>query len=125
MPFVHDVCPRVLGYYGRGKMNSTVFSLAVHSFTKYRADTFYPTFMGSGASAPIDQVIEPADNTERFKKKFLETIFSANSGPSSFIETNRFLYSYELRQVRVIKESVDFAVDHNNTSTNAIIRKGS
>ena len=81
--------------------------------------------MGSGASAPIDQVIEPADNTEGFKKKFLETIFSANSGPSSFIETNRFLYSYELRQVRVIKESVDFAVDHNNTSTNAIIRKGS
>ena len=59
------------------------------------------------------EVMEPADNTERFKKNFLDTIFSANSG--------RFLCSYELRQERVSKESVDFEMDHNNTSTNAII----
>jgi len=30
-----------------------------------------------------DEVMEPADNTERFKKNFLDTIFSANSGPSN------------------------------------------
>ena len=56
------------------------------------------------------EVMEPADNTEGVKKIFLDTIFSANSGPVIFIETNRFLCSYELRQVRVSKESVDFAV---------------
>ena len=30
-----------------------------------------------------DEVMAPADNTERFKKNFLDTIFSANSGPSN------------------------------------------
>ena len=55
------------------------------------------------------EVMEPADNTEGVKKIFLDTIFSANSGLVIFIETNRFLCSYELRQVRVSKESVDFA----------------
>ena len=29
------------------------------------------------------EVMEPADNTEGVKKKFLDTIFSANSGPSN------------------------------------------
>ena len=58
----------------------------------------------------IDNCGEPADNTEGVKKISLDTIFSANSGPVIFIETNRFLCSYELRQVRVSKESVDFAV---------------
>ena len=73
------------------------------------------------------EVMEPADNAEGVKKISLDTIFSANSGPVIFIETNRFLCSYELRQVRVSKESVGFAVvrKHNNTSTNAIIYKGS
>ena len=54
--------------------------------------------------------MEPADNTEGVKKISLDTNFSANSGPGIFIETNRFLCSYELRQVKVRKESVDFAV---------------
>ena len=57
------------------------------------------------------EVMEPADNTEGVKKISLDTIFSANSGPVIFIETNRvFFCSYELRQLRVSKESVDFAV---------------
>ena len=56
------------------------------------------------------EVMEPADNTGGFRKILLDTIFSANSGPVIFIETNRFLCSYELRQVRVSKESVGFAV---------------
>ena len=56
------------------------------------------------------EVMEPADSTEGVNKISLHTIFSANSGPVIFIETNRFLCSYELRQVRVSKESVDFAV---------------
>ena len=49
------------------------------------------------------EVMEPSDNTEAEggKKISLDTIFSANSGPVIFIETNRFLCSYELRQVRV------------------------
>ena len=56
------------------------------------------------------EVMEPADNTEGVKKIFLDSIFSANSGSVIFIETNRFLCSYELRQVTVSKESVDFAM---------------
>ena len=56
------------------------------------------------------EVMEPADNTEGVKKISLDTIVSANSSPVIYIETNRFLCSYELRQVRVSKESVDFAV---------------
>ena len=34
----------------------------------------------------------PADNTEGVKKISLDTIFSANSGPVIFIETNRFFF---------------------------------
>ena len=61
---------------------------------------FILLFWGSGASVPIvlwpwryqccqeidrcGEVMEPADNTEGVKKNFLDTIFSANSGPSNF-----------------------------------------
>ena len=55
------------------------------------------------------EVMEPADNTEGVKKISLDTIFSANSGPVIFIETNRF-FLFIRAETTVSKESVDFAV---------------
>jgi len=53
---------------------------------------------------------EEADETELVKKNFL-TLFSPQIlVPVISIETNRFLCSYELRQVRVSKKCDEFAV---------------
>ena len=106
MPFVYDVCPRVLSYYDRRKMISAEFYLlpSIRGFPKYQAHVFYLTIFGircfcSNRSMALEtkaeesqccqeincygEVMEPADNTERFKKNLLNTIFSANSGPSN------------------------------------------
>ena len=38
------------------------------------------------------EVMEPADNTERFKKNFSDAIFSANSEPSNLYRNESFSF---------------------------------
>ena len=52
MPFVYDVCPRVLSYYDRRKMISAKFYLLL-SIRSFRLMRFILLFLGSGASVPI------------------------------------------------------------------------
>jgi len=99
-----STCPRLQSLYKDDFHR--ILSLAIHSFTKYQAHVFHPPFFeircfSSNRSVVLAtkagesqycQEIEPADNTERFKKNFSDAIFSANSGPSNLYRNKSFSF---------------------------------